>query len=89
MPIKTFFVFLFAGNPINVAVYRFLTKTIRLGSSCSGVVTLIHNDSYLLIPCCGIFFCQQPPENLGKKVKSPLEILLTVKVPHTLKLGRY
>ena len=89
MPIKKFFVLLFAGNPINVAVYRFLTKTIRLSSSCSGVVTLIHNhDSYLLIPCCGIFFCQQPPENLGKKVKSPLEILLTVKVPHTLKLGR-
>lgn len=68
MPIKTFFVLLFAGNPINVAVYRFLTKTIRLSSSCSGVVTLIHGDSYLLIP---------------------LEILLTVKIPHTLKLGRY
>ena len=50
MPIKTFFVLLFAGNPINVAVYRFLTKTIRLSSSCSGVVTLIHNGSYLLIP---------------------------------------
>ena len=44
------------GNPDNVAVYRFLTKTIRLSSSCSGVITLIHNDSYLLIPCCGIFF---------------------------------
>ena len=56
MPIKTFFVLLFAGNPINVAVYRFLTKTIRLSSSCSGVVTLIDNGSYLLISCCGIFF---------------------------------
>ena len=46
-----------------------LTKTIRLSSSCSGVVTLIHNDSYLLILCSGnYFFCQQPPENLGKRL---------------------